>query len=141
MMINMQGYLASSGTDANLVLGGAFEFAMDKNAYDSKVRKWLYFEDAKANKAVFKPLGDVVMATDDKSGGYRLAAADGKNEPGVYVYRFAREAGRAGPGAPSGATRPDYRVLPFNVDALAEGNLARANSGRHHPDGGQGPPA
>ena len=61
MMINMQGYLASSGTDANLVLGNSFEFSMDRNAYDSKVRKWLYFEDAKSNKAVFKPLGDEVM--------------------------------------------------------------------------------
>jgi uncharacterized membrane protein len=128
MMINMQGYLASSGTDANLVLGGAFEFAMDKNAYDSKVRKWLYFEDAKANKAVFKPLGDEVMATDDKSGAYRLSAADGKNEPGVYVYKFAEKRAEGARGAEAGATRPDYRVLPYNVDALAEANLARANS-------------
>jgi uncharacterized membrane protein len=127
MMINMQGYLASSGTDANLVLGGAFEFSVDRNAYDSKVRKWLYFEDAKANKAIFKPLGDVVMPTDDKSGAYRLTADDGKNEPGVYVYRFA-EKRTDGKAAAEGATKPDYRVLPVNVDALAEGNLARGNS-------------
>lgn len=128
LMINMQGYLASSGTDANLVLGGAFEFALDKNAYDSKARKWLYHEDAKANKAIFKPLGDVVMPTDDKSGAYRLLADDGKNEPGVYVYRFAEKRAESGKSAVEGSTRPDYRVLPVNVDALAEGNLARANT-------------
>jgi Aerotolerance regulator N-terminal len=128
MMINMQGYLASSGTDANLVLGGAFEFSMDRNAYDSKVRKWHYFEDVKANKAIFKPLGDEVMPTDDKSGAYRLLAQDGKNEPGVYVYKFAEKRAEGGKAAAEGSTRPDYRVLPFNVDALAEGNLARANT-------------
>ena len=128
MMINMQGYLASSGTDANLVLGGSFEFALDKNAYDSKARKWLYSEDAKANKAVFKPLGDVVMPTDDQTGSYRLLADDGKNEPGVYVYKFAEKRADGGRPAAEGATKPDYRVLPVNVDALAEGNLARANS-------------
>jgi len=127
-MINMQGYLASAGTDANLVLGGAFEFAVDKTAYDSKVRKWFYAEDAKAGKATFKPLGDVVMPTDDKSGAYRLVADDGKTEPGVYLYRFAEKRAEAGKVALEGATRPDYRVLPVNVDALAEGNLARANS-------------
>jgi hypothetical protein len=128
LMINMQGYLASSGTDANLVLGAAFEFSLDKNAYDSKARKWLYFEDVKANKAVFKPLGDVVMPTDDKSGAYHLTADDGKNEPGVYVYRFGEKRAEGGKVNEVGATRPDYRVLPVNVDALAEGNLARANS-------------
>ncbi|MBO0697863.1 MAG: hypothetical protein J2P46_05690, partial [Zavarzinella sp.] len=126
LMINLQGYLASAGTDANLTLGSAYEFSMDRNAYDSKVRRWHYFEDAKANKAVFKPLGDVVMPTDDKANSYRLAAADGKNEPGIYVYRFAEK--RAA--TPGGAldTRPDFRALPYNVDAIAEGNLARAHS-------------
>jgi Aerotolerance regulator N-terminal len=127
LMINLQGYLASAGTDANLVLGSAYEFSMDRNSYDSKVRRWHYFEDAKANKAIFKPLGDVVMPTDDKSGAYRLSATDGKNDPGIYIYRFAEK--RAGGAA--GAvleTRPDFRALPYNVDAVAEGNLARAHS-------------
>ena len=125
-MINMQGYLASAGTDANLVLGSAFEFNLDRNAYDSKARKWFYSEDAKNSKAVFKPLGDEVMA--DKAGSYTMTAQDGKTEPGVYVYRFAEK--RSEPGKPvvEGATRPDYRVLPYNVDALAEGNLGRGNS-------------
>jgi hypothetical protein len=126
LMINLQGYLASAGTDANLTLGSAYEFSMDRNAYDSKVRRWHYFEDAKANKAIFKPLGDVLMATDDKANSYRLTAADGKNDPGIYVYRFA-EKRAATPGAPLD-TRPDFRALPYNVDAIAEGNLARAHS-------------
>jgi uncharacterized membrane protein len=126
MMINMQGYLASAGTDANLVLGQAYEFSLDRNAYDSKARKWLYAEDAKNNKATFKPLGDEVMP--DKGGSYSMTAQDGKNEPGVYVYRFAEKRGEPGKAAVEGATRPDYRVLPYNVDALAEANLARANS-------------
>jgi hypothetical protein len=125
LMINLQGYLASSGTDVNLVLGGAHEFTVDRNAYDSKVRRWHYFEDAKANKATFRNLGDVLMPTDDKAGAYRLAAADGK-DPGVYIYRFIEKRG-ASPADPAGA-RPDFRALPYNVDAVAEGNLARAHS-------------
>jgi hypothetical protein len=127
MMINMQGYLASSGTDANLVLGAAHEFTLDRGAYDTKVQKWLYFEDAKSNKAVFKPLGADQM--EEKAGSYTLTAADGKNEPGVYVYKFLERRTGGGPkGADPGALRPDYRALPYNVDALAESNLARANS-------------
>lgn len=125
LMINMQGYLASSGTDANLVLGGAYEFNLDKAAYDSKVRKWLYQEDAKANKATFKLLGEEVMP--DKGDSYTLTAQDGKTEPGVYVYQFAERRADGRP-AEGGATRPDYRVLPYNVDAAAEGNLARGNT-------------
>lgn len=125
LMINMQGYLGSSGTDVNLVLGGAYEFSMDRAAYDSKVRKWFFSEDAKANKVLVKPLGDHQMAADDKANSYKLTAEDGKTEPGVYVYRFGEKRGE---GKDAGATRPDFRVLPVNVDALAEGNLARANS-------------
>jgi hypothetical protein len=128
LMINMQGYLASAGTDANLVLGGAFEFSFDRNAYDSKVKKWHFSEDDKANKAVAKPLGDINMASDEKADAYRLQATDGKNEPGIYVYKFLEKRGEAGKVAEIGTTRPDYRALPYNVDALAESNLARANS-------------
>ena len=128
LMINMQSYLASSGTDANLVLGGAYEFALDRNVYDSKVRKWRLAEDAKANKTVVKPLGDELMLTDEKADAYRLIATDGKNNPGVYLYRFLEKRRDGGkPGEP-GKNRPDYRALPFNVDAIAESNLARADS-------------
>jgi hypothetical protein len=126
LMINMQGYLASAGTDANLVLGSSFEFSFDKNVYDSKVRKWHFGEDAKANKATFRPLGDVLMP--EKEAVYRLEANDGKSEPGIYVYRFLEKRDAGGKAAAAGETRPDYRALPFNVDAIAEGNLSRANS-------------
>ena len=127
LMINMQGYLASAGTDANLVLGGAHEFTFEKNVYDSKVRKWQITEDAKSNKTIVKPIGDVQMATEEKGDIYRLQAADGKSEPGIYVYRFIEKRGDK-PGEGGGATRPDYRALPVNVDAIAESNLARANT-------------
>jgi hypothetical protein len=126
LMINMQGYLASAGTDANLVLGSSFEFSFDKNAYDSKVRKWHLGEDAKANKSTIRVLGDALMA--EKENSYGLVAADGKSEPGVYLYKFLEKRGEGGRPAEAGATRPDYRALPYNVDAVAEGNLARANT-------------
>src|SRR5262245_61631726 len=96
LMINMQGYLASAGTDANLVLGSPFEFSMDKTAYDQNVKRWFYNEDAKANKATFKPLGDVKMA--DKGGTYQHMATEGR-EPGVYVYRFEEKRGAGAAGA------------------------------------------
>jgi hypothetical protein len=128
LMVNMLGYLASAGTDANLVLGGAHEFTFDKAAYDSKVRKWHVFEDAKANKVTAKPIGDVLMAEDTQAGAYKLSATDGKNEPGIYVYRFLEKRVEGGKVGDVGTARPDYRSLPFNVDAIAESNLARANS-------------
>ena len=126
LMINMQGYLASAGTDANLVLGGAHEFSLDKLAYDSKVKRYFLSADEKANKAVVRPLGEQVMATDDKAAAYTLSFTDGK-EPGVYLFRFGERRGEAGKPA-DGPIRPDFRALPYNVDALAESHLARANT-------------
>jgi Aerotolerance regulator N-terminal len=120
MMINMLGYLASAGTDENPVLGAAHEFNVDKTAYDAKVRSWHYAADEKKNTAAFKPLGDAVMPTDEKSGMYRLNFVDGK-EPGVYAFKFLERRGDSSP-------KPDYRALAYNVDAIAEGNLARANT-------------
>jgi hypothetical protein len=64
----------------------------------------------------------------DENGTYRLPVTEGKSEPGVYVYRFREKRGEGGNPAEGGATRPDYRALPFNVDAATEGNLARANT-------------
>ena len=126
-MINMQGYLASSGTDANLVLGSSFEFAFDKNAYDSKVQALALQRGRQGEQ------GDVQVARrrpDERkrTNAYSLEASDGKTEPGIYVYRFLEKRGEGGKAMDVGATRPDYRALPYNVDALAEGNLARANT-------------
>ena len=81
LMINLQGYLASSGTDVNLVLGAPYEFAVDRLAYDSKVTRWRYTEDAKEKKAAFQKLGDSLMPTDDARGVYHLDVTDG-TEPG-----------------------------------------------------------
>ncbi len=127
LMINLLGYLASSGTDVNLVLGAPYEFAVDKLAYDTKVTKWRYTEDAKEKKAAFQKLGDSLMASDDARGVYHLDVTDGK-EPGVYAYKFLEK--RVDPTKPGAelAGRPDYRAISYNVDALTEGNLARANT-------------
>ena len=65
------------------MLGGAFEFTLDRNAYDSKVRKWQVSEDTRANNILVKPIGDELMPTDDKADAYRLHATDGKNDPGI----------------------------------------------------------
>lgn len=125
LMINMQGYLASSGTDVNLVLRSPFEFLMDRNAYDSKVKKWHLAEDAKANKSAFKPLGEEVMATDDKAASYRLTFTKG-DEPGVYAFKFLER--RGGDGKADGPAKSEYRAIAYNIDAEQESNLARAGS-------------
>jgi len=127
LMINLQGYLASSGTDVNLALGAPYQFAVDRAAYDSKVVQWRYTEDAKEKKAAFQKLGDPMMAADDARGVYELSVTDVK-EPGVYAFKFLEK--RADPARPGAELtgRPDYRAIAYNVDALTEGNLARANS-------------
>ena len=126
-MINMQGYLASSGTDANLVLGAPYEFTMDKNAYDSKVQAWYFSEDAKANKATFKSLGDVLMATDKDERLLASTRPTARRSPGVYVYRFVGEArrGRQGDGR-----RRDAAGLPGPA-------VQRGRPGRGEPGAGQ----
>lgn len=126
LMINMQNYLASSGTDTNLTLGSPFEFYVDKNSYDAKAKRWHLSEDTKANKATFRPIGEVLMPTEDDRAAHKLAIND-TFEPGIQVVRFNEKRGDGRPGA-EGTVRPDYRSISFNVDAISEGNLARANS-------------
>ena len=132
MMINLLGYLASAGTDANPLLGQPWAFTFDKAAYDLKYRAARLTEDVKANKLGFESLGENLMAaeegkTKDDPGAYRLSFDRGR-EPGVYLFRFAERRAATGlPGADAPA-RADYRALAYNVDVAAEGNLLRANT-------------
>ena len=134
-MINMQGYLASAGTDVNLVLGTPFEFTLDKTAYDSKVQPVaLLPRTPRRTRRAFKPLGDVLMADGREGRQARLAAADGKTEPGVYVYRFlekrgepARRRTRRRPGRTTGPCRTTWTRWP-------RGTCARANTRRRDAD-------
>ena len=78
---------------------------------------------------MFKPLGDALMPTDDDRGVVSPGGGGREDEPGVYVVPVPGEAGRRRRSRRAELTsRPDYRALPYNVDALAEGNLARANT-------------
>ncbi len=148
MMINMLGYMASAGTDANPLLGQPWTFTFDKSAYDLKYRAAQLSEDVKANKIGFTSLGENLMAVDvvakepppegakekdkDKEKDkpeeqYRLAFDRGR-EPGTYLFRFAERRAEAGKATPDAPAKADFRTLAYNVDVAAEGNLLRANS-------------
>jgi len=151
MMINMLGYMASAGTDANPLLGQPWTFTFDKAAYDLKYRAAHFTEDVKANKVGVNSLGENLMAVvappkealpeakdgpkeqakdkeaDKPEEQYRLAFDRGR-EPGTYLFRFAERRAETGKPATDAPTKADYRMLAYNVDVAAEGNLLRANT-------------
>jgi uncharacterized membrane protein len=124
LIVNMQGYLASSGTDANLVLGKEHEFVFDKDSYDSKMRQLFLTGDEKAAKPVLRPLGESALVANPKTNELKQLFTQGK-DPGIYLFRVTE---RRSDAPADVAGKADFRLLPFNVDALAEGNLIRADS-------------
>lgn len=139
MMINMLGYMAGAGTDANPLLGRRWDFTFDKNNYDIKYRAAYFGEDVKGNKIAFTSMGEGQMATEEKveektkdkpeekKGIHRLEFNQGR-EPGNYLFRFAERRTEPGKAPGEAVAKADFRVISYNVDVEHEGNLFRANS-------------
>ena len=127
LMVELQRYLAGAGTDANMTLGKTYALSFDPEAYDTKVKKSALKQDEKKGSVVLTPNGDQVLQTAKDSKMLSFEFADAR-EPGVYLFKFVEK--RKDPAKPDEppTPRPEYRAVPYNVDALAEGDLRRADT-------------
>jgi hypothetical protein len=143
----IQKYLAGGGDDANRALGERLSADFDFERYEPTVT--LNLLSADSTKATpdnrlpwdVKPLGQLTMdkaprpATDPPDAPeppLKLSYADAK-VPGVYLFTLTRKKGASGPVVGGNITPDplgdlDFVAAPFNVDALNEGDLRRANT-------------
>jgi hypothetical protein len=148
----MQKYLTGGGDEANRAVGDRFLAEFDFERYEP-VAKVAFLTTSDPTKPtterklmlVPKDLGKVTMDApanaptdppDAPRRPFQLSYADGK-EPGAYLFTLTRKkdggpAPAPAPGTPAGAPDPnsglDFVGVAFNVDALAEGDLRRANT-------------
>lgn len=143
----MQKYLSGGGGGANRSVGDRFAAEFDFARYEPTVGVHLVTADAKVSDkrnltVILKELGKVTMNSPDPP---KEAPADaprppfqlgyaGAAQPGAYLFTLARkkEPTAPAPGEPAAKPDPfgdvDFVGATFNVDALAEGDLRRANT-------------
>lgn len=133
LVIEMQKFLASAGTDVNRTVGSPTELTFDRNSYEADVKAAFMSETESVpgagqsdSPSFIAPTGNLVMSADDEE--YRLRVEKNR-EPGVYLYTLLSKPGPdAGPPGSSGSEpRPEYKAVTFNVDAAIEGDLRRVN--------------
>jgi hypothetical protein len=145
LVAQMQKYLAGGGDDANRSVGDPFTAEFDPARYQQTATAVRITADPTkptADRKIpwdVKALGQVDLdngtrvadaAPDAPPPPLKLTYADTK-VPGAYLFTLTRKKTQAGP-APGGAPDPlgdlDFVGGTFNVDALNEGDLRRANT-------------
>ncbi|MDY3558353.1 BatA domain-containing protein [Gemmata sp. JC673] len=136
----MQKYLSGGGAEGNLALGDRFFAEFEATRYKPFAARHLLTADvakAEGGRALLtlKPLTDQVLdqpanppdaAPDAPRRPLQLAYTDAR-VPGAYLFSLTRLKGdKDPPGTP--AEQPDYAAVAFNVDAMREGDLRRANT-------------
>lgn len=144
----MQKYLSGGGEEANRAVGDVFATEFDFNRYEPTVT--VNFLSADATKPSQerkleldrKDLGKLVMDAPKRAENadpnappspFKLSYTNAK-QPGAYLFTLTRKkdapAGPVGGGAvtPDPLGDQDYVGVTFNIDALAEGDLRRANT-------------
>ncbi len=120
LMYGLQRYLMSTAPGADLTLGSALDLDLDAARYKGTVKK--YFKPEPTRES---PAGNLESLGEDSSlqnspAGRALFRFNEARKPGIYVLEFQPTSSDKGEVAP-----PEQRAFAFNVDALAEGNLAR----------------
>ena len=141
----MHRYLTGGGDDANRSVGDRFSGEFDFVRYEPIVNVSLLTADATKpaadRKLVLdrKPLGKLTMVAPSKpkealptapEPPYQLSY-DGARVPGAYLFTLKRQkidGPAGGKGAPDPLGDFDFVGVAFNVDALNEGDLRRANT-------------
>ena len=143
----MQKYLSGGGDDANRAVGDRFLTEFDFNRYEPTVAVNFLSADAtrpnqeRRLELDRKELGKLVMDAPKPADNadpnappppFRLSYANSK-QPGAYLFTLTRKKD-GGPRPVGGELTPDplgdqdFVGVAFNVDALAEGDLRRANT-------------
>jgi Aerotolerance regulator N-terminal len=125
LMLEMQKYLASTGTDVNRVVGSPLEIVLDAGRYANRMRRFFVPEadmpagdDApKAANAI--DLREQVGVVQGSRLSFLFSEA---RKPGVYRFELTPQT----EGASAAPARTEQISYAFNVDTAAEGNLQRA---------------
>ncbi len=150
LVAQMQKYLAGGGEDMNRSVGDRFFAEFDVSRFEPTATAHLLTTGDPSKPSGdrklpldLKPLGKLVMDAPAHPSGtpadapprpYQLGYSD-TTAPGAYLFTLTRKKEAGGPveAAPGGVTPDplgdqDYVGAAFNVDALAEGDLRRANT-------------
>jgi Aerotolerance regulator N-terminal len=138
LMMSLQRYLASAGTDINLIVGTPYDIQVGADQFSANVRVWRMSQEeekplgGQPSTATTVTVGVRVMGTKEvpvgdkgeKQKEYYMPFTDGL-QPGAYLLQF--EERRPPDPAKNEASpyRPSYRALVYNVDAKTEGDLRR----------------
>jgi len=125
LMLEMQKYLASMGTDVNRIVGSPLEVLLDASRYANRMRRFFIPEgDAPAGDDAPKAANAIDLR--EQVGvvqGSRLSFIFAEaRTPGVYRFELTPQA----EGATAAPARTEQVSYAFNVDTVAEGNLQRA---------------
>ncbi len=144
----MQKYLSGGGDEANRAVGDRFQAEFDFNRYEPTVQIHLLTADASKPSAdrrvpvTLKELGKLTMDSppnpkedpvDAPKRPFQLNFGDSR-QIGAYLFTLTRkkETGIPPVGGPAGKPDPlgdlDFVGVAFNVDAINEGDLRRANT-------------
>jgi hypothetical protein len=139
----MHKYLAGGGDEANRSVGdryaAEFEFAkyapevtvvrLSADASKPSADRRIPWEVAQLGKvAMDKAAKPADAKPDDPEPPYQLAFG-ATSAPGAYLFALARRKGEGpGGGGPDALGDTDFVAVPFNTDALVEGDLRRANT-------------
>jgi Aerotolerance regulator N-terminal len=138
LMMSLQRYLASAGTDINLIVGTPYEYRLGATQFAPRVKSYLLAQTeekllgGQPTGATITPQGEQALdvkeipvgPAGEKEKQLLLPFADGK-QPGAYIFEFS-EVRPSDPAKGEGPQfRPEYRALVYNVDAKTEGDLRR----------------
>jgi hypothetical protein len=127
LMLEMQKYLASSGTDVNRAVGSPLEVVLDAGRYAPKMRRFFVPEAADG-----PPGGDAPKAANARDLREQAGAVQGNRltfvfdearQPGMYRFEVTPRQTEAS----AGPARVEQLAYAFNVDTVAEGDLRRAS--------------
>jgi hypothetical protein len=125
LMLEMQKYLASTGTEVNRVVGTPLEVVLEAARYANRMRRFFVPEaDAPAGDDAPKAANAIDLR--EQVGvvqGNRLSFLFTEaRTPGVYRFELTPQS----EGATAAPARTEQISYAFNVDTAAEGNLQRA---------------
>jgi hypothetical protein len=118
MILELQSYLTSLGSEANLTLGTNVQLVLDRNQYSEKITR-IFFEPREPEKADQKK--DMDNAAIDEKTGRLLYTIENTVKPGFYRFDLTTRA--------KGENQPttEEQGYVFNVDTQNEGPLQRVS--------------
>ncbi len=124
LMVEMQRYLASAGTDVNRSVGTPYQVDLDPEVYAAKVQRFFLSEAAEGvgqgrTASGFVERGEQILPS---AAGQLQLSFDEAKQPGVYLFALETK-----PVSANQTPQAEYQAVTFNLNTDQEGNLRRIN--------------